>query len=373
MKLKQTKFKEFAFQVKELSEDGTFTGYASVFNNLDFDEDKIVKGAFRTTIQKHKGKFPILWQHRIDIPVGVNDTASEDDYGLLCSGKLNLNSSQGKDAYGWMKFAYDNGLDVGLSIGYRVIKSHKEKDSQGKDTNVRVITEIQLYEYSIVTFPANEKAQVTGVKGEYMKDSILMQVFQEKSSIDFTTALQQAQQEDMLYRTRWTLSDALSDSLGSIIEDTTLTKDDKISKIGETYDQYGKAMTDWWGAYLNLQGEDDTSGDVETDGSKKPVDSKAGSKISADTAGKIMQAHGMISQGHACMKEGHKCMQKGMKMLYDMVGGTDESDGDKSDKIDPKENPNPDDTKHNKENESAKAADKEARALLETMRLTFHK
>ena len=47
----------------------------------------------------------------------------------------------------------------GLSIGYREILA----SSKG---NVRSLTELELYEISPVTFPANTEARITGIKSE---------------------------------------------------------------------------------------------------------------------------------------------------------------------------------------------------------------
>src|SRR4051812_285433 len=102
--------KEFDFELKSVEESGAFEGYAAVFNNVDFDGDKIIKGAFKRTIDLKKGKFPVLWQHDVKQPVGVNVEAEEDDFGLLVKGVIELKSNEGIRAHAWMKLAMEKGL-----------------------------------------------------------------------------------------------------------------------------------------------------------------------------------------------------------------------------------------------------------------------
>lgn len=152
-----TKFRVLPFKLKSISEDGVFEGYASVFGNTDSYNEVVVKGAFKKTIAIKKGKFPILWQHQGSSPIGVNIAAEEDDHGLKVTGKLALGMVTGKSAYEWLKVASENELDAGLSIGYRVIDKTADK-------GIVYLKELELLEYSIVTFPANDLATVTGVK-----------------------------------------------------------------------------------------------------------------------------------------------------------------------------------------------------------------
>lgn len=148
--------KDFKLEIKELSDTGEFEGYAAVFGNVDAYGDVIEPGAFKRTLDhwNRKGKpIPILWQHKPDEPIGATMTAYEDTNGLYVKGKLILDVPKAKEAYHLMKA---NVLG-GLSIGYRTIKEQW-------DGEIRRLKEIQLYEWSPVTFPANELATYTSVK-----------------------------------------------------------------------------------------------------------------------------------------------------------------------------------------------------------------
>lgn len=144
--------------VRAVGDGGEIEGYASVFGVLDTWDDIIAAGAFSATIKAHKasGTMPaMLWQHDGDDPLGVWTDMAEDANGLKVKGRLCLETSCGKEALALLKMGAINGLSVGF-----ITKSY-EYDTE---TDVRTITEVDLWEVSLVTFPANNKARVTSVK-----------------------------------------------------------------------------------------------------------------------------------------------------------------------------------------------------------------
>ena len=142
------------------SEDGTFEGYGSVFNNTDLGNDVIKTGAFTKSLAERGTKgVKLLYQHKSDMPIGVFDEIVEDNHGLRVKGRLALGSTAGRDAYELLKMG---ALD-GLSIGFRV---NPKEVSYDKRKGQRIIKEVDLMEISLVTFPMNPKATVRQVKGE---------------------------------------------------------------------------------------------------------------------------------------------------------------------------------------------------------------
>lgn len=145
-------------EIKTVAEDGTFSGYASVFDVVDSYRDIIRSGAFASTIADYasKGRMPsLLWQHNNDEPCGIIVALREDQRGLYFEGKLALDTQRGKEAHALLKMGALNGL----SIGYSVVKyDYDEKQA------VRLLLEVELWEVSLVTFPANDAARVTQVK-----------------------------------------------------------------------------------------------------------------------------------------------------------------------------------------------------------------
>lgn len=140
--------------VKELTEAGEFTGYASVNSKRDLQDDVVAPGAFARTLKHHGGKFKLLWQHLMTEPIGSVE-AEEDSRGLKVQGKLAINATRARDAYELIKAGVVNAM----SIGYRSIK-----DEVDRNTGVRTLKEIDLLEISVVTFPANPWSKIRTVK-----------------------------------------------------------------------------------------------------------------------------------------------------------------------------------------------------------------
>lgn len=144
---------------RAIGDDGTIEGYGSVFNVVDDWGDIIVPGAFAATLAAHKaaGTMPaMLWQHDPSEPIGVWTEMIEDAKGLRVKGQLALDTVRGKEAHALLKLGALNGLSIGFM---------SKQWTYDRDTEVRTLTEIDLWEVSLVTFPANEKARVTQVKG----------------------------------------------------------------------------------------------------------------------------------------------------------------------------------------------------------------
>lgn len=148
------------FEVKFASSDekGQFTGYASTFEGEpDSYGDIIAPGAFTKSLVAHNdaGTTPLmLWQHRMDQPIGVWQSLKEDENGLAVSGNLVLETRRGKEAYGLLKA----GALSGLSIGFRI---NRFENLEGGG---RRLLELDLLEISLVSLPAASRARVTNVK-----------------------------------------------------------------------------------------------------------------------------------------------------------------------------------------------------------------
>lgn len=151
--------KQIAFKADQVADDGTFSGYGSVFGNVDSYREIVAPGAFKAslaTIKESGDPLPVLWQHRPDSPIGGYTDLAEDDRGLKVSGFLLKDDvALAREAYALMK----KRVVKGLSIGYYV-----RADSYDEKTSIRTLTELDLREISVVTFPANEQAQVDNVK-----------------------------------------------------------------------------------------------------------------------------------------------------------------------------------------------------------------
>ena len=146
--------RDMPLKIKAVDESGTFSGYGSVFGVKDSYDDIVMPGAFSKSL---KSRMPaLLWQHDTDEPLGVYTRVEEDDHGLYVEGKLLIDSDPlAARAHGLLKAG---GLS-GLSIGFML-------QDYTYDDNLEAfkLTEIDLREISLVTFPANEEARVQSVK-----------------------------------------------------------------------------------------------------------------------------------------------------------------------------------------------------------------
>lgn len=150
---------EVKADIKELKEDGSFSGVASVYEVEDLGGDVIDRGAFKKTLSENP-EVLILWQHKRDEVIG-DGTVKEWQNKVLLEGRLDLEDPVGLKAYQKLK----KKLIKGLSIGFQTIKATwEEVEENGRTRYIRHIQELKLWEVSIVTFPMLPAAQVTRVK-----------------------------------------------------------------------------------------------------------------------------------------------------------------------------------------------------------------
>lgn len=150
--------------LKEVSDKGTFEGYASRFGDQDQSGDTVIKGAFVNSLKERKpDQIKMLWQHDPSYPIGVWEEIKEDSKGLYVRGRLLTSIQKAKETYELMKA----GIIDGLSIGFRTVKALRDDQ-----TGERQLKELDLWEISLVTFPMLTSATVTSVKGEWSKRDV---------------------------------------------------------------------------------------------------------------------------------------------------------------------------------------------------------
>lgn len=141
--------------LESLEEEGCFSGYASVFDYVDEQKDRVMPGAFQKSLKDTEKMPKMLWQHNVQEPIGIWKVVREDARGLYVEGRLLLDLQRGREAYTLLK----KGIVTGLSIGCQVVEAaycHQEC--------VRELKEVSLMEISLVTFAANQHAKVLAVK-----------------------------------------------------------------------------------------------------------------------------------------------------------------------------------------------------------------
>jgi HK97 family phage prohead protease len=237
------RWKRVKFIVKEVNEDGTFEGYASVWGIVDSDAEVIDKGSCVRSL-KNNPHFALLWQHKTDQPIGFAVEAAEDDYGLKLKGELILDCEVGRYAYAFLKKAQKLKGRAGLSIGFRSITKKWIEDPKTKQTHLH-FTEISLMETSVVTFAANYAAYVTSVKSRFLSDEKQdTPGEQQVMSIDFDAALAARQRQRELSKHHGDIENAKYDTL-SAIHGSDVDDETKKHAVTDCYMKHAKAMADW--------------------------------------------------------------------------------------------------------------------------------
>jgi len=138
--------------------DLRISGYASLFGQIDLGGDSVIAGAFSASIlQFENGRLPMLFGHETANPIGVWDRITEDSTGLFVSGRLIAGTEQADRTIRLIR----EGAISGLSIGYRVrrkLTSNHNTSAQG-----RILTELDLWEVSVVAFPMQRTARITQI------------------------------------------------------------------------------------------------------------------------------------------------------------------------------------------------------------------
>lgn len=158
---------DIPFEIKSISDSGAFAGYGSVFGVKDSYSDIVIKGAFTNSLNqwKEKGRLPaLLWQHKMDEPIGYYTKMIEDDNGLYVEGQLLIDDDPlAKRAHAHMRAKSLSGL----SIGY-VLNDY----DYDKEKSAFILKDIDLWEVSVVTFPANDEARIDNVKSIFESGDI---------------------------------------------------------------------------------------------------------------------------------------------------------------------------------------------------------
>lgn len=137
-----------------VTDGAVISGYASLFGRKDQGGDRVAKGAYAASLGRN-ASIKMLWQHDPAQPIGVWEEVREDEKGLWVKGRILTDVEKGREAAALIAA----GAIDGLSIGYRTVKAQKD------DKGGRLLSELELWEVSLVTFPMLPEARVAG-KGD---------------------------------------------------------------------------------------------------------------------------------------------------------------------------------------------------------------
>ena len=147
------------------------SGYASLFGSVDQGGDIVGKGAYGASLKSADAagrRIKMLWQHDPGQPIGVWDEVREDANGLWVKGRILDSVARGREAAALIAA----GAIDGLSIGYRTVRAARDQ------TGHRVLSELDLWEVSLVTFPMLPTARVAGKAEDRAGDAALREIVQ---------------------------------------------------------------------------------------------------------------------------------------------------------------------------------------------------
>jgi uncharacterized protein len=154
--------KQLKFEIKSVSDEGKFTGFAAYYGNVDSDNEVLDPNCFKRSISHTKGRgIPVLWAHDTRMPIAWGVSAEETKDGLQVEAQFLLNTEQGRAAYEWAKMGTALDANVGISVGFRPVK-----DGAYYKDGRKHYREAQLAEYSLCVFQANDRARVATVKSD---------------------------------------------------------------------------------------------------------------------------------------------------------------------------------------------------------------
>jgi len=204
--------------------EGVIEGYVTTWGTVDDYNSTFQRGAFAKTLQERGKKVRILWNHE-ETPIGVPIEIREDEKGLFARIQLVMSVRRAREVFDLIQA----GAIDSFSFGFRSIKD-------AWLDGVRQIKEVALFEISPVIFPANESAQITGVRS----------MDKEYRAEDFAASYQ----HNEMPRRHRVLMDALEDTVTDIFWNTTPAGEGFEEKMSDALDKFGAAYRQYAAEYV---------------------------------------------------------------------------------------------------------------------------
>jgi HK97 family phage prohead protease len=153
--MKNKRVKKLAYAKSVDGEKFTISGYASTYQ-WDRDGEKFVRGAW--DLNEYKKNPVVLWAHNpAELPIGKAIAIEEDDYGLKVTVEFNQADEKSMSVFELIKNGFLNAFSVGfIRRDYRM-----EDTGDGSGQKGLAITKAELYEFSVVSVPANPGALIS--------------------------------------------------------------------------------------------------------------------------------------------------------------------------------------------------------------------
>ena len=145
-------------------EAGKISGFFSTYDKTpDSYGDIIEPGAFTGTIERRKETghpFPMCFNHDFSAVIGAIETIEEKENGPYIEGGF-LDTQLAQD----VRKMCLSGAIWQFSFAYEVLKRRDPTEEEKKAGVTNVLQELEVFEISVVTVPANQNAVATEVKG----------------------------------------------------------------------------------------------------------------------------------------------------------------------------------------------------------------
>lgn len=180
------------FETRATNDGGGITGYSSTFWRVDSFGTAMAPGSFQKSLAERGDRIPLLLNHDIYLNVGIPDVQREDEKGLYVEASIFDDGADGTTLTRRLRA----GARYGMSFGFKNLQDRVATELDPLDLSqapgltrneVRVYVENKLMEHSIVTFPANEAAEITTVRHQARADaltSLLDDITQQRLSED---------------------------------------------------------------------------------------------------------------------------------------------------------------------------------------------
>ncbi len=152
--------KEYQFD----KESRTISGYAAIFGNVDKANDMLIRGCFSRSIKERgpdssaNDKIIFLWMHNMSEPLGKITKLVEDEKGLYFETVVD-----GIELGDRALIQLESGTLNQFSIGYEYVWDRCEwVEIRGE--YVFMVSEVVLYEISVVSIGCNGETEYTGLK-----------------------------------------------------------------------------------------------------------------------------------------------------------------------------------------------------------------
>ena len=155
-------FKDFKVEYKDAG-NGSLEGYASTWiREPDSYGDIIEPGAFTETIKKREETghpFPLCFNHDFNAVIGAVESVKDTEKGPFIEAKF-LDTALAQD----VRKMLESGAIYQFSFAYDIKGRRNPTEEEEKEGVVNVLTDLEVFEISVVTVPANQNAVVTEVK-----------------------------------------------------------------------------------------------------------------------------------------------------------------------------------------------------------------